>query len=158
MRIAHISMIFHLLGYSGNSEPSVNLNSLFIHLLIHSVNQYGGPLHTKHHEGWFWTQGLRWTSSKDARVTDRRNLLHSGASCFIRCSHGGGWAHIFPWNLTPSPLNLLALERRWFIFLTDVDKGCCCPRAKGLLVTWLPHNLACTSFYLEITGRHLPPH
>lgn len=106
-RIAHISMIFHLLGYSGNSEPSVNLNSSIIHLLIHSVNQYGGPLHTKHHEGWFWTQGPRWTSSKDARVSDRSNLLHSGALD----AHLGRLSTHFPMEPNPFSAQLISTRK-----------------------------------------------
>ena len=39
-----------------------------------------------------------------------------------------GESPAFPMEHNPSPLNLLALERGWLIFLSGGDKGCSCPR------------------------------
>ena len=70
-----------------------------------------------------------WAFPRVVRAPAREGMV-SGPLLWMLALEGESPA--FPMEHNPSPLNLLALERTQLIFLSGVDKGCCCPRLKGL--------------------------
>lgn len=113
-------------------EPTEILKA---HSFLYSVNIHEDPLHVKHQEMcWqFLSQGCpislpaKWLKFQHRKkyFTASWRLLFGGLPWKQRAQH-------FPWITTPSPLNLLARESSQLIFLSGVDKGCCCQGVKGL--------------------------
>lgn len=99
----------------GSSEPKVNSNNPFI---IASVKTYMELLFlVKYRES---TGGFRLLLGKEWFLASLSPVLWMLAL--------EGESPAFPMEHNPSPLSLLALERRWLIFISGRDKGCSCPR------------------------------
>jgi hypothetical protein len=134
MKTVETSIFLFLLGLPGSSGPSINHNVTFIHLFSNSAG--------RHITCEVPRKGLVILDSRTQGQPPRKATLvpalgRSGLSLGVlaldACPGRESRVQFFPWNITPSPLNLLALERRRLIFLSGVDKGCCCPRERAFV-------------------------